>query len=73
MERRVTLVARALRKSDQQGAAESDSLPAVRDSGGEFNHTSLTGYLDVAHDADAMSCEWVYREQCFVCVVVDIH
>jgi hypothetical protein len=69
----VTLIAGALHESDQQRAAQSDSLPVVRDSSGELNHTGLTGYLDVAHHADALGRKRIYREQCFVCVVIDIH
>jgi hypothetical protein len=68
----VTLIAGSLHESGQQGAAQSDSLPVVRDSSGELNHTRLTGYLDIAHDADALGGERIYREQCFVCVVIDV-
>ena len=73
MERRVTLLVGALQESDEQGAAESYSLPLVGDRRGEFNHIGLAGYLDVAHDADAPSGKRIDREQCFMCVVIDIH
>ena len=69
----MTLIARALHECGQQGAAQSDSLPVVRDSSGELNHAGLTGYLDVAHDADALGRERIYREQCFMGVVIDVH
>jgi hypothetical protein len=69
----VTLIAGALHESGEQGAAQSDSLPVVRDTSGELNHTRLTGYLDVAHDADALGRQRIDREQCFMSVVIDVH
>ena len=50
---RVALIARALHEFGEQSAAESDSLPVVRNSRGELNHTGLTRDLDVAHDSDS--------------------
>lgn len=69
----MTLVAGALHEPGEQGAPQSDSLPAVRDTAGELNHTSLSGYLDVAYDADALGCERIYREQRFMGMVIDVH
>jgi acyl-CoA reductase-like NAD-dependent aldehyde dehydrogenase len=68
----VTLIAGSLHQSGEQGAAQSDSLPVVRTSSAELNHTRLTGYLDVADDADALGRERIYREQRFM-GVIDVH
>jgi hypothetical protein len=69
----VTLIAGSLHESGEQRAAQSDSLPVVRDSSAELNHTRLTGYLDVAHNANALGRERIYREQRFMGVVIDVH
>jgi hypothetical protein len=72
-ERRVALIAGASREPGEQGAAQSDSLPVVRDSSGELNHTRLTGYLDVARDRDSSARERIGREQCLMVAVIDVH
>jgi hypothetical protein len=69
----VALIAGPAREPGEQGAAQSDSLPVVRDSSGELNHAGLTGYSDVARDGDAPARERIDREQCLMVVVIDVH
>jgi hypothetical protein len=69
----VALIASASREPGEEGAAQPDSLPVVRDSSGELDHTRLTGYLDVARDGDASARERIDREQCLMVAVIDVH
>jgi hypothetical protein len=69
----MALIAGALHESGEQHAAQSDSLPVVRDGSGELNHTGLTRELDVAHDGDSPARERIDREQCLTGVVIDVH
>jgi hypothetical protein len=69
----VALIAGAARETGEQGAAQSDSLPVVRDGSGELNHTGLSGESDVTHDGDSPARERINREQCLTRVVIDVH
>lgn len=69
----MTLITGASRDPGEQGAAESDSLPIVRDSDGKLNHTWLARYLDVARDSDYSARERIDREQPLMVVVIDVH
>ena len=62
-----------LHDSGEQSAPQSDSLPVVRDSNGELNHTRLIGYLDVARDGNSSARERIDREQCLMVAVIDVH
>ena len=72
-ERRVALIEGPSREPGEQGAAQSDSLPVVRDGSGELDHTRLTGYLGVARDGDSSARDRIDREQCLTVVVIDVH
>jgi len=69
----VAFIAGALHNSGEESAPQPESLPVVRDSDGELNHTWLTDYLDVPRDGDPSAREWIDCEQCLMVAVIDVH
>jgi hypothetical protein len=69
----VALIAGASRELGEQGAAQSEPLPVVRDGRAELDHTGLTRELDEAHDGDSPARERIDRKQCLTGMVVDVH